>query len=70
MGGDAGHNPSKHTHTRPRDDPLSSRVAFLRSKEVVEERLVGRVGLLGFLGVLLLQALLLDCIKSTWLVSA
>ena len=44
-------------------------MALLRSKEVVEERLVGRVGLLGLLGVFLLQALLLDCIKSTWLIS-
>ena len=43
-------------------------MALLRSKEVVEERLVGRVGLLGLLGVLLLQALLLDCIKSTWFI--
>ena len=39
-------------------------MALLRSKEVVEERLVGRVGLLGLLGIFLLQALLLDCIKS------
>ena len=44
-------------------------MALLRSKEVVEERLVGRVGLLGLLGVFLLQALLLDCIESTCLIS-
>ena len=44
-------------------------MALSRSKEVVEECLVGRVGLLGLLGVLLLQALLLDCIKRTWLIS-
>ena len=50
--------------------PVSSRVGLSRSKEVVKERLVGRVGLLGLFGVLLLQALLLDCIKSTWLISA
>ena len=43
-------------------------MALLRSKEVVEERLVGRIGLLGLLGIFLLQALLLDCIKSTWLI--
>ena len=39
-------------------------MALLRSKEVVEERLVGGIGLLGLLGVLLLQALLFDCIKE------
>ena len=44
-------------------------MALLRSKEIVEERLVGRVGLLGLLGVFLLQALLLDCIESTCLIS-